>query len=119
MANGVINTCKECKKEYQRGRSRSPEGRLKDRQRNATPRRKKWLREYLKKRRKKDKLKTWASNKMWKAILSGKIKKGLKCILCGSIDKIQAHHTDYTKPLDVMWLCDVCHRKQHRQFKRI
>lgn len=31
---------------------------------------------------------------------------------CGET-KVQAHHTDYTKPLDVVWLCRPCHDREH------
>lgn len=27
--------------------------------------------------------------------------------------RMHAHHTDYTKPLDVQWLCASCHRAEH------
>lgn len=34
------------------------------------------------------------------------------CEGCGS-EKVHAHHEDYTKPLDVRWLCKDCHWHEH------
>ena len=31
------------------------------------------------------------------------------CMICGTDKDIQAHHPDYSKPLDVQWLCRRCH----------
>jgi hypothetical protein len=36
------------------------------------------------------------------------------CSVCGSGLKIQAHHPDYSKPLDVVWLCDLHHKQAHQ-----
>lgn len=49
-------------------------------------------------------------------ILNNKIKKGEikkeNCIICNSTE-VQAHHPDYSKPLDVKWLCCKHHRVKH------
>lgn len=37
------------------------------------------------------------------------------CSQCGSTLKIEAHHPDYDKPLDVVYLCHVCHVAWHRR----
>lgn len=40
------------------------------------------------------------------------------CERCGS-DKAQAHHDDYSRPLEVMWLCQPHHRERHRELEGI
>lgn len=37
------------------------------------------------------------------------------CEICGSNDKLERHHTDYSEPLDVRVLCGSCHRKLHHK----
>lgn len=37
------------------------------------------------------------------------------CEVCGT-EPAQAHHTDYSKPLDVTWLCSRCHGAAHRKY---
>lgn len=37
------------------------------------------------------------------------------CERCGEKNHTHAHHEDYSKPLDVMWLCRPCHGKRHRE----
>lgn len=47
------------------------------------------------------------------AIRAGKLIKQ-PCEVCGE-DKVHAHHLDYSKPLEVMWLCDKHHREWHKK----
>ena len=46
-------------------------------------------------------------------IYTGKIKREC-CIICGA--KAEAHHSDYTRPLYVTWLCNKHHVRAHMLF---
>ena len=54
-----------------------------------------------------------AREKVASAIRSGLLKQE-PCAICGS-PNTQAHHEDYNKPLDVIWLCPKHHREAHNQ----
>lgn len=41
--------------------------------------------------------------------------KSLPCFVCG--EKAHAHHPDYSRPLDVMWLCPAHHKQAHMAAK--
>ena len=49
------------------------------------------------------------------AIRDGKISRQ-PCGTCGS-PKAQAHHDDYSRPLDVHWLCSSCHSAHHKALR--
>lgn len=35
------------------------------------------------------------------------------CQTCGSTERVHAHHDDYSRPLNVRWLCAAHHRQWH------
>lgn len=51
------------------------------------------------------------------------IKKGVllkqPCEVCGTCQNIQAHHDDYSKPLEVRWLCPKHHAEFHKHNSNI
>ena len=48
------------------------------------------------------------------AVRDGLMVKPANCGKCGGPGKIEGHHSDYTTPLDVDWLCVPCHKEAHR-----
>jgi len=57
-----------------------------------------------------------ARYKLSNAVRDGRVKR-LPCEFCGD-EKVHAHHDDYSKPLDVIWLCPKCHRRLHAMEER-
>jgi len=53
-----------------------------------------------------------------KAIKRGIMIRPQTCEKCGKKTKIVGHHPDYKKPLDVIWLCNSCHRNLHNEINR-
>lgn len=56
-----------------------------------------------------------AHTKVANAIRGGRLAR-LPCSECGET-KVEAHHVDYDKPLDVIWLCKSHHAQLHREHK--
>jgi len=50
-----------------------------------------------------------------RAILTDEIKRE-PCQECGEV-RSEAHHRDYSKPLEVLWLCSVHHNATHKEIK--
>jgi len=52
------------------------------------------------------------------AVRDGRKEKPAHCSKCGqqtTSKRLHAHHHDYTMPLDVTWLCAMCHTSEHRE----
>ena len=39
------------------------------------------------------------------------------CLICGD-KNVQAHHEDYNKPLEIIWLCDKHHKELHKNRRK-
>lgn len=109
MKDGRLNKCKDCNKkdvhwnylkrrkqyaEYEKGRFQEPGRRVK-------------TIEYQRKRRRLNEQQYKANGIVARALRSGKLSKQV-CEMCEKVPA-EAHHEDYSKPLDVVWLC----RKHH------
>lgn len=115
MLDGHFNSCKDCRKAYERIRAEkglTQEGvrrryhtnpRYKE---HAARQAKKWIEKYP------DKAK--AQQLVSTAIRSGRLQKQ-PCEVCGSTTRIHAHHDDYGKSLDVRWLCALHHMREHME----
>lgn len=72
--------------------------------------------QYSRKWRKENPEKARAHNLLWKAIMRGDIVQQ-HCSRCGREDA-HAHHYDYNRPLDVLWLCPGCHSQEHVRLRK-
>jgi len=61
--------------------------------------------------REKNREKQAAHNAISRALASGKIERPEHCERCGEECRPEAHHEDYEKRLEVVWLCRHCHAR--------
>lgn len=64
-----------------------------------------WREKYAKQRK--------ASRDVTNAVRDGRLIRQ-PCEVCGA-DKVEGHHLDYDKTLEVIWLCPTHHREAHRR----
>lgn len=127
MADGHLGKCKECTigdtTKRVRKLSKSPEWVAKERERcriKSALNRKKETPAEAKRRtrrwRKKNPEKHKAHYVVANAMRHGRIKKPKKCQRCGvPTAKLDKHHQDYSKPLEVIFVCKPCHGIIHRK----
>jgi len=128
MADGYLGKCKECcKRDVKKNRLEKIEYyRNYDRDRSSLPHRVEARNLYAKTpngkisaQKAKNKWKANHADKrdahsiLGRAVKSGKIIK-TPCEVCGSTYRIHGHHEDYTKPLEVKWLCPQHHKDAHK-----
>lgn len=68
--------------------------------------------------RERNREKVRARHELTNAVRDGKLVKPTSCSRCGRAvprQRLEAHHEDYSKPLEVEWLCSTCHGAEHRQ----
>jgi hypothetical protein len=119
MADGHVNKCKKCnKKDVTANRNKNIERiRAYDRERAKNPERQKTAQQISQAWRKADKRRGAAHSAVARAIRNGTLFRQ-PCVRCYEI-KSFAHHEDYDRPLDVMWLCQPCHKQQHKELLSI
>lgn len=116
MANGHLGKCKECTKKDNRINSRTEKTKEREKIRNKTPKRKEHIVKTSRNWREQNPEKYRAHNKVNNAVRDGRLIKPKSCEECGKKDNLHAHHEDYSKPLDVIWLCVRCHGKRHPNY---
>lgn len=134
MGDGHLNKCKECtKNDVSKHRSENIERvRAYDRNRPNKEERIRKQSNYhksgkglgvkklsIKNHKEKYPEKYLAKNAVANAIRSGRLVRPSNCEVCGIDCKPQGHHDDYSKKLDVRWLCVRCHNDFHNTVREI
>lgn len=110
--------CKPCRLKYARKYREENRDKAYAAQRRWGKKNKKRLRELDVKSKAKHHDRVSARTHMNNAIYHGIVIRGDKCEDCGSTLNIQCHHFDYSKPLEVVWLCRKCHVLLHKNINR-
>lgn len=117
--DGRAGHCKECHKARVKLRAQTnPAVQAYDRERAKRPERIAKSQANTKRWRQEHPVAYRAQNAVNNAIRDGKLMKG-PCCICGTPENVHAHHTDYSRPLDVKWLCAGCHHRIHANFPQL
>jgi hypothetical protein len=121
MADGHLNKCKRCvRNRVSKHRSEHLDRiREYDRERGKLEHRMKQKTEITRRRRGEVKGYNAAHLAVSRALAKGELIKPERCQICTREARLEAHHADYSKPLEVLWVCVVCHRNIHKNIKRI
>ena len=117
MGDGHLGKCKTCCRAYYHKRVvDNPEAlAANERKRNAKPERRAYVKAKQTVHRRNNPEKSRARAMITRYIREGKMQRK-PCEHCGK-EPAHAHHHDYSKPLDVTFLCVRCHHNEHRRMR--
>jgi len=98
----ITRHCKECMKSIWRDRWKK---------RNFSKESRKNHQEAKNTYKKNNPIKTKCHERVDTALDNGSVKK-MPCEICGK-KQVEAHHDDYSKPIEVRWLCRIHHKQHH------
>lgn len=111
---GKGRTCKVCRGAQVKQRARTnPAVQAYDRERAKRPEKRAAIAAGSKRWRAANPEKYRAQNAANNALRDGKLEAKEACERCGSTFGVHKHHHDYGRPLDVLWLCAMCHHRGH------
>lgn len=128
MADGRLGKCKECNKRdvQENYRKRIDYYREYDRKRAMLPHRVEERKKYAQSEAGKESTKKThdkylknhpvrkgASIIVNNAVRDGRLYKPKECSVCSNGGRLHGHHDDYVYPLEVRWMCPLCHKKWH------
>ena len=134
MGDGHLNKCKSCTKkdvhnyrednlekirEYDRNRPNHEERLKRNKEYAKTEKGKEVSAKGLKNYRRKHVDRHRAKALFWYALRDGKVIRPDRCQHCNVECVPQGHHNDYSKPLDVVWVCVPCHTEFHTRVKEL
>ena len=104
MADGHLNKCKACALSDVKAHREANIDRIREYDRE---------RGYRISKRPINPIKRKARTAVGNAVRDGRLDKPDQCEECDSTFRVEGHHDDYSKPLEVRWLCSVCHKQWH------
>ena len=116
-ADGYLGKCKSCQREsILQNRIKNLERiRKYDRDRGKEPERRKASNLVSRRWRASDPRIMRCHNAVARAVKAGRLQKQ-PCERCSAM-KVLAHHENYNDPLNIMWLCQPCHKQRHKEIK--
>lgn len=119
MADGTLGVCKACHKRRMKVRRlTNPNVQQYDRERHQRPERKAASHANSDRWNKTNPAGYRAHTALSNAVRDKRILKE-PCAICGATKNIHGHHKDYSKPLEVTWLCARCHHRIHATFPEL
>lgn len=118
MGDGHLGKCKDCtKRDVKETRAANLDHyREYDRARASLPHRKEMAEKIFARWKQSFPERRAAHNKLAAALKKGVVER-LPCWVCGG--KAEAHHPDYSSPLNVVWLCAGHHKQLHAEAQKL